>query len=210
MSIEDRLADADILWKHGRHEGALLSVLVAVAATARKTFPEITGDRASFEAFMKTTHGWTIGIEYRGQVVDLDHLFYKWLRCELVHTAALPVDLRIEDQLGDPNANSVRAGGAPDYTVLLGPAGTTSSSTPSGTLPPTPTSPEPRRTRSCQRGWPAAYAGAADADSPSSSSTIRAISEGVSGGRPGISVWRRMYSSSEGRSDSHGHSASRG
>ena len=46
----------------------------AVAATARKTFPEITGDRASFEAFMKTTHGWTIGIEYRGQVVDLDHL----------------------------------------------------------------------------------------------------------------------------------------
>lgn len=121
MSIEDRLTDADLLWKHGRREGALLSVLVAIAATARKAFPEITGDRASFEAFMKTTHGWTIGVEHRGQVVDLDHLFYKWLRCELVHTGTLPVDLRIEDQLGDPNANSVRAGGAPDYTVLLGP-----------------------------------------------------------------------------------------
>jgi len=90
MSIEDRLADADLLWKNGRREGALLSVLVAVAATARKTFPEITGDRASFEAFMKTTHGWTIGVEYRGQVVDLDHLFYKWLRCERAANSSTP------------------------------------------------------------------------------------------------------------------------
>ncbi|MDK9347575.1 hypothetical protein FAM23867_001428 [Propionibacterium freudenreichii] len=31
MSIEDRLADAGLLWKNGRREGALLSVLVAVA-----------------------------------------------------------------------------------------------------------------------------------------------------------------------------------
>ena len=54
MSIEDRLADADILWKHGRHEGALLSVLVAVAATARKTFPEITGDRASYQYLVES------------------------------------------------------------------------------------------------------------------------------------------------------------
>lgn len=42
MSIKDRLAEADLLWKHGRREGALLSVLVAVAVTARITFPEIT------------------------------------------------------------------------------------------------------------------------------------------------------------------------
>lgn len=88
---------------------------------------------------MKTTHGWTIGVEHRSEAVGLDHLFYKSLRCELIHTGTLPVDLRIEDQLGNPNANSVRVGGAPEYTVLLGPAGITSSPTPSGTLPPAPT-----------------------------------------------------------------------
>ncbi|WP_022883212.1 hypothetical protein [Gryllotalpicola ginsengisoli] len=121
MSIQDRLEDADLLWRHNRREGALLSVLVAVAATARKAFPQITGDRASFEAFMKTTHDWTISVEHRGQQVDLDHLFYKWLRCELVHTATLPVDLRINDEFSDPDSCTVRAGGAPEHTVLLSP-----------------------------------------------------------------------------------------
>lgn len=121
MSIRDRLEDADLLWGHHRREGALLIVLVATAATARKTFPQITGDRASFEAFMKTTHDRTISVEYRGQQVDLDHLFYKWLRCELVHTATLPVDLRIDDTFSDPDSCSVRAGGAPNHAVLLSP-----------------------------------------------------------------------------------------
>ncbi|WP_454296553.1 hypothetical protein [Salana multivorans] len=121
MSIEERLGDADLLWRNGRREGALLNVLVAVAATARKAYPEASGDRASFQDFMRSTHGWTIGIEYRGRQVDLDYLFYKWLRCELVHTAALPPDLRIDDRFSDPHSCSIRAGGAPEYTVLLSP-----------------------------------------------------------------------------------------
>lgn len=121
MSIQERLEDADLLWKHNRREGALLSVLIAVAATARRAFPEIRGDRANFEAFMKTTHGWTIGVEYRAKAVDMDYLFYKWLRCELVHTGQLPPDIRIDDTFSDPQACSVRAGGAPEYVVLLSP-----------------------------------------------------------------------------------------
>lgn len=121
MSIVDRLADADLLWHHGRREGALLSALVAVSATARRTFPEIEGDRAAFEAFMKTTHGWTIAVEHRGVSVDMDHLFYKWLRCELVHAGSLPPDLRINDNFTDPDHCGVRAGGAPNYVVLLSP-----------------------------------------------------------------------------------------
>jgi len=121
MSIEDRLADADLLWHYGRREGALLIVLVAVAATARQTFPGLKGDRAAFEAFMRTTHDWTIAVEHRGEAIDMDHLSYKWLRCELVHTGSLPSDLRIDDSFADPLACGVRAGGEPDYTVLLSP-----------------------------------------------------------------------------------------
>ena len=121
MSIVDRLADADLLWHQSRREGALLMVLVAVAATARRTFPELKGDRAAFEAFMRTTHDWTIAVEHRGEPVDMDHLFYKWLRCELVHTGSLPSDLRIDDSFPDPMACGVRAGGEPGYTVLLSP-----------------------------------------------------------------------------------------
>lgn len=121
MSILERLEDAELLWKNGRREGALLCVLVAISATARQRFPNAAGDRDAFETFMKTTHGWTIGIEYRGGTVDMDHLLYKWLRCELVHNGALPPDLRIDDDFTDPAACGVRAGGAPAYTVLLSP-----------------------------------------------------------------------------------------
>lgn len=119
MSIQDRLEDAALLWSQGRREGAFLSVLVAAAATARKTFPEIKSDREAFEAFMSTTHSWTIEIEHRGKLVDVDRLFYTWLRCELVHTARLPPDLRFDADFADPDTCVVRAGGAPDYTVLL-------------------------------------------------------------------------------------------
>lgn len=121
MSIVDRLADADLLWQHNRREGALLVVLIAVAATARRSFPGLENDRAAFEAFMRTTHDWTIAVEHRGEAVDMDHLFYKWLRCELVHTGSLPSDLRIDDSFPDPRACGVRAGGEPDHTVLLSP-----------------------------------------------------------------------------------------
>ena len=121
MSIRARLEDADLLWRDGRLEGALLVVLVAVAATARKTLPDVRGDRNAFVAFLKSTHGWAVTVEFRGKQVDLDQLFYEWLRCELVHTGSLPVDVRVEDFAGDPAACSVRAAGAPSYTLLVTP-----------------------------------------------------------------------------------------
>ena len=70
---------------------------------------------------MKAALNLTISVEYRGQQVNLDHLSYKWLRCELVRSAKLPDDLRIDDEFSDPNSRSVRAGGPPEYTVLLSP-----------------------------------------------------------------------------------------
>ena len=119
MTIRERLEDADLLWRNGRFQGALLSVLVAASATARHSAPRRTGDRAAFVAFMKSTHAWTISIEYRGAQVDMDNLLYTWMRCELVHTGALPADIRFDSELADPTECVVRAGGAPGYTVLI-------------------------------------------------------------------------------------------
>lgn len=121
MSVLDRIDDAELLWSSGRREGALLSVLVAVAATARKTLPHIKGDRDCFVNFLKSTHSWTISIEHRGEQVDVDHFLYKWLRCELVHTGGLPMDVRVDDTFTNPRSCSIRAGGAPDFTVLMSP-----------------------------------------------------------------------------------------
>jgi hypothetical protein len=117
MSAEDRLVDAEHLWAAGRRDGALLSVMVALAASARRTHPAIT-DRDAFVTFLKSRHEWTISVEFRGKLWDLDELFYKWLRCELVHEAALPIDIRIDGSL---SGLEVRAGGAPDYLVLISP-----------------------------------------------------------------------------------------
>lgn len=122
MSIDDRLADAELLWQHGHREGALLSALVAVAATARRAHPDIHSDAAAFRRFLRSKHDWTISVEYRTKQTDLDQLFYKWLRCELVHQASLPVDLRVDDQFADPNSLTVKAGGPPDHVLLLTPA----------------------------------------------------------------------------------------
>lgn len=117
MSAEDRLVDAEHLWAAGRREGALLSVMVAVAASARRTHSALK-DRDAFVTFLKSRHAWTISVEFRGKLWDLDELFYTWLRCELVHMAALPVDIRIDESL---SGLKVRAGGAPECLVLISP-----------------------------------------------------------------------------------------
>ncbi len=51
MSIRKRIDDAIFLWQHDHFKGALLSALIAVAATARLRYPDRDkiSDRASFE-----------------------------------------------------------------------------------------------------------------------------------------------------------------
>lgn len=83
--------------------------------------PTSRPDRAAFVAPMKTTHSWTIAVEHRGTQVDVDQLLYKWLRCELVHEASLPPDVRIDHHFDNPDGRAVRAGGAPSYAALLSP-----------------------------------------------------------------------------------------
>lgn len=60
MSIKARLDDAVVLYENGRKEGALLLILVAVAATSRKRYPEITPSRLYTNQTMKDKEAFTL------------------------------------------------------------------------------------------------------------------------------------------------------
>lgn len=121
MSIRRRVEDAIELYKLNRFEGALLCALVAAAATARKEEPnKNVGDRECFEAFLAGGAFQRIGaVEFRGKLHTIPHIFYKWLRCELVHEGGVPMDIEF---VGEKSSGmlSLRAGGAPSYVLQLG------------------------------------------------------------------------------------------
>ena len=137
MGIEARLEDARILWAQGRHEGAFLSALVAVAAASRILYPHArppssgqrcTGhwlaghpkykDKEAFELFLNQDVFGRLCVEFRGKVEPVYRLFYTWVRCELAHEGALPCDLVfIPNTIDGPLR--IRAGGAPEFELLL-------------------------------------------------------------------------------------------
>lgn len=80
--IAERLADARLLWASNRRQSALLLALVAVAAHSRLEHPSL-GDRTAFETYLRSTHGWTISVEFRGKQVTIDHVLYRWMRCRV-------------------------------------------------------------------------------------------------------------------------------
>jgi len=111
MSIRARVEDAIALFAAGRHEGALLSVLIAIAATSRRRRPESTpsirkpgksmGDGEAFEAFLademvNICRVQNFNVMFRGQLHRLEHVLYKWHRCELTHKGGLPNDVIFE------------------------------------------------------------------------------------------------------------------
>ncbi len=116
--IRSRIDDAILLWDKGRQEGAFLSALIAVAATARRRYPK-TKDREAFEQFLKDSHTVRLSVEYRGECHPIEHVFYKWLRCQLVHEGGIPVDIQFM-QDAQPGSMSVRAGGAPEHILKIG------------------------------------------------------------------------------------------
>lgn len=85
-----------LLWQHGRKEGAFLNVLIAVAATSRRRFPDrkAVGDRDAFVRILEGAHTVRISVEYRGECLLVEQVFYKWVRCQLVHEGGLPVDIK--------------------------------------------------------------------------------------------------------------------
>ncbi len=118
FGIQNRIDDALLLWNNGHREGAFLAALIAVAATARRRFPQMK-DRECFERFLRDCHTVRLSVEYRGECQEIEHVLYKWLRCELVHEGALPVDIQFVSEK-EPGSMSVRAGGAPEYVLKIG------------------------------------------------------------------------------------------
>jgi hypothetical protein len=120
MSVEARVEDARLLWRNGRREGAFLTALVAVAATSRKRFSDrrAVTDRDAFERFLEMAHSVRLAVEYRGECHAIEHIFYKWFRCELVHEGGLPIDIEFISS-DEPGLLSVRAGGAPDFVLKV-------------------------------------------------------------------------------------------
>lgn len=100
MTIAQRIDDAEFLWRAGRREGAFLSVLLAFAATARRALPAVSDSKAFDELFREQLQSGT-SVTFRGQLTPMSKLFYKWLRCELVHAGGLPVGLTFDDDDSD-------------------------------------------------------------------------------------------------------------
>ncbi len=102
MSVKQRTDDALLLYRSDRHEGALLSTLIAIAATARKRRDRSAcGDKESFTKFvgeemLVITRGAArnFNVRFRAERMPLQQFFYVFLRCELVHEGRLPDDVR--------------------------------------------------------------------------------------------------------------------
>lgn len=117
--INDRIADARVLWGARRRGSAILLALVAVAARGKRDLPQVTGDRRNFLETLNRAHTWRIEVEFRGRLLDTDSLLYEHLRCMLAHEAHLPADIVVDDALGEGLA--IRAAGGDDATLRLSP-----------------------------------------------------------------------------------------
>jgi hypothetical protein len=98
MTIAQRIDDAEFLWTHGRQEGALLTVLVAFASTARRIRPksQVSSDKEAFKEFFREELPSGFSVGFRGQLTSMEELFYVWLRCELLHEGGLPMGLTFD------------------------------------------------------------------------------------------------------------------
>lgn len=117
MTIREQVQDASFLAHHGRYIGALTILMLAVAASSRRTFlkgtksrekpKEEMSDREAFTLFLggrlrKILFGGFnapgegdsgISVHFRGKQYDVAHILYKYYRCELVHDGELPDDV---------------------------------------------------------------------------------------------------------------------
>jgi hypothetical protein len=130
MSITNRLIDAKLLYDAGRHEGALLSVLIAVAASSRLRFPKHSrsrrdpskemGDGEAFETFMseEMPRVGRCSVLFRGKCHSAEQIFYKWLRNNLIHEAKLSEWILFDPAPNDCQAQMRRETGPPERLVV--------------------------------------------------------------------------------------------
>jgi hypothetical protein len=105
MSIAKRIKKAESDLVAQDHENALLQALIGVAGTSRKRYPSPQfGDREAFERFLRDDFNRKIQpnisirgpfqVTYNGEPHTLEHVLYKFVRCELIHEAGLPPNIR--------------------------------------------------------------------------------------------------------------------
>jgi hypothetical protein len=110
MSIRERLEDAQILWNNDRKQGAWIQVLIAAAATSGLRFPgQSVGD--AFRGFIREVTptivdgispavpgGIDVILNAEGpDQIELAQVVYKHLRCNLLHEAVMPADVRLSE-----------------------------------------------------------------------------------------------------------------
>ncbi|MCA9275445.1 MAG: hypothetical protein KDA29_05425 [Phycisphaerales bacterium] len=117
MSVRDRQQDAAVLWQSGRQDGALLSLLVAVAATSRKRYPRSleSSDRKAFTKFLHdemlvltggAVENFNIHVSqaspkhYPDGFMPMEDVFYEFIRCALAHEGKLPDHVRFFEKEG--------------------------------------------------------------------------------------------------------------
>lgn len=130
MSIAERLIDAKCLLDQNRHEGALLSVLVAAAGSSRRRFPlgtqsirrpkEKMGDAEAFETFMmqEMQKVGVCSVCFDGKCNSAERIMYKWLRCSLAHEAELPSQISFCSGESNTIAEIRRDPGPPERLVV--------------------------------------------------------------------------------------------
>lgn len=117
MSIRQQVEDAAFLAQSGKHLGALTNLMLAIAASSRRTFPKGTksieqpndamSDREAFTLFLggrirrllfgnygsPEVGNSGISVGFKGNQYDIAYILYKFYRCELVHEGELPEDV---------------------------------------------------------------------------------------------------------------------
>jgi hypothetical protein len=108
IGVQARVEDAGVLADNGRYEGAMLMLLVAVAATSRKRYPRGTpskknprkqmSDREAFTTFLRDEI-WRLVKEHEDFIVyhsekkPIEDFLYEYLRNQLMHEGCIPIDL---------------------------------------------------------------------------------------------------------------------
>jgi hypothetical protein len=116
MSVNDRIDDARVLYYQGRRQGSLLSVLIAVTATARKRFPPSTpsrtdptkpmGDIEAFTTFLheelgKLNVALDRPLQYHGRPTTLEMLLYRLVRNELAPKGESQLEVQFHPASGE-------------------------------------------------------------------------------------------------------------
>jgi hypothetical protein len=108
MTIRKRIDEAIALARNGFDEAALIIVLVAIAGASRRKYGIGKGkDRKFFTRYIherlnkvfEGQGGWmstVISFSFNGKMVNLADVLYDELRCNLIHEAEMPADVKLD------------------------------------------------------------------------------------------------------------------